>query len=139
MSEPSVTLRNPHAQRKPLIHTNSCAGRLQRLGVETEADKAKSLLDVSGHEDGSIERRSRSKSMPLTMEATEVAKKLKRLSDSLSSRYVNKALVRPRRHTIASPDNTDNNRLSFHFDEKGYNSFVDPIDEAPEYQRGTSV
>lgn len=140
MNEASSTkhdaINNTH---KPLKAVSSCAGRLQGQTEEKE-HKSASLLDISGNDLEAVDRRRRSKSMPLTLEATQVAKGLKKLSDTLSYRYESKRKERPRRHTFGSAASNEDRR-SFHFDYQNYNlnEYDGVIDETPEYERGTSV
>lgn len=126
---------------RPLHLCKSAAGRL-----DTRYQSANELK-VTDPNDPNIEMtRPRSRSAPLTKEASIVASELTRLSDKLTQSYILKRTSiasRIRRHTIGSPNDNDTDRNSFHFDYQNYEGLTIECltisEESPELMRGTSV
>jgi len=81
--------------------------------------------------------RRRSRSAPLSVEATKVASELKRLSDSLHRTYSNKRQCKKdhRRHTFGVSRDRETKRQTFHFDYDKYD-YQDGIHSG---HSGTSV
>ena len=126
---------------RPLHNCKSAAGRLQDQKYQSAND-----LKVSDPNDLNVNQRRRSRSAPLTVEASIVASELTRLSDMLAQNYIlSKSSIssRIRRHTFGSPKDKENERRSFHFDYQNYKGLtVDYLtisEESPELMRGTSV
>eukprot|EP00111_Clytia_hemisphaerica_P000173 TCONS_00000426-protein len=141
--KPVNKILNAH---RPLQPCKSAAGRLQDEKYKSTNDMVKSSSELSVND---IMPRRRSRSAPLTLEASIVATELTRLSDALATKYTLQkvsVLNRIRRHTLASPSEREHDRRSFHFDYHNYqnlqieNLTIEEGEETPpEYQRGTSV
>ena len=131
-------------EHRPLHSCKSAAGRLQDEKYKSTNDMTRSSSELSVSD---IMPRRRSRSAPLTLEASIVATELTRLSDALTTKYTLQkvsVLNRIRRHTLASPNEREHDRRSFHFDYHNYQhlqieSLTIEEEVQPEYQRGTSV
>lgn len=124
-----------------LPYVQSASGRLQDYTSRKKGDKSKSVADLSTPNAlriSSFETRRRSRSVPLSLEATQVASELKRLSDTFNRRYSTRRVgsagnPRNRRHTFATSKDVENRR-SFHFDYENY-----PRGDIDLDQTGTSL
>lgn len=145
-SEENTPTHNMDGHR-PLKHVQSAAGRLQCSQNGSDKNKSTSSLvqqaAVSDLKVSSVEFRRRSRSAPLTLEATKIAQELTRLSDLLNVQYTvkNRAISRVRRHTFGTSN--EHERRSFHFDYSNYEELRTDLnmisEETPDFQRGTSV